>query len=346
MTDRETRLKPVPFRLIMLVIFCCAAFCSAGTQWPTTDIPSIQKFPSDLRAGAGIAGKYKADEGIEKDADVIFAENFEEGSFSAVKTRWESIQNEEIMSLSADVPQDSSGKHSLLMRHVGGKGTGGHLYRRLLPGYKRLYFRFYVKFDPDCAPIHHFFHVGGYNPPTPWPQGGAGIRPTGDERFTTGVEPYGDKWRWDFYSYWMGMRACPTGDCWGNDFINDANLKAGRGKWICVELMMQMNDPAEESNGRQALWIDGEPHTKDGQIISGLGKGFPRGKWVWDSFIPQPDGVPFEGFRWRSTERLKLNFLWVLLYVTKAPPGHVSKVWFDDIVVAKKYIGPIATGQN
>jgi len=198
-----------------------------------------------------------------------------------------------------------------------------------------------VKFDPDCFPIHHFVHVGGYHPPTPWPQGGAGIRPAGNERFTTGVEPYGEKWRWDFYSYWMGMRSSPDKKSWGHDFINDANLRAVKGKWICVELMMKMNDPVTESNGEQALWIDGKPWKKAGQIISHLGKGFPKGRWIWDSFIPDPAGEPFEGFQWRNDKDLNLNFLWLLLYITQAPPGHISKVWFDDIVTAKTYIGPI-----
>ena len=293
---------------------------------------------SELRQG--LASQYKGDKGIEKDSDVIFVENFEEDSLDAVKSRWESVQNIDIMSLSTDVPAASAGKHSLLMGHIGGKGTGGHLYRRLLPGYDQLYVRFYVKFARDCYPIHHFVHVGGYNPSTPWPQGGAGIRPAGDARFTTGIEPYGKKWRWDFYSYWMGMKSSPDKKSWGHDFVNDDNLKAEREQWICVELMMKMNDPVTESNGEQELWIDGKSWGKDGQLISHLGKGFPKGKWIWDSFMPDPEGEPFEGFQWRSDEKLNLNFLWMLLYITDAPPGHVSKVWFDDIVVAKKYIGP------
>jgi hypothetical protein len=291
--------------------------------------------------GQGLAAKYKADKGIEQDPDVIFTEKFEQDSVDAVKSRWENTTNTEIMSLSTDVPSPAAGKHSLLMTHVGGKSTGAHLYRRLLPGYDRLYVRFYVKFDRNCYPIHHFVHVGGYNPPTPWPQGGAGIRPSGNERFTTGVEPYGDKWRWDFYSYWMQMRSSPDNKSWGHDFINDPDLKVPRDKWICVELMMKMNDPVTAQNGEQALWIDGKPWSKDGQIISHLGKGFPKGKWVWDSFLPDPAGQPFEGFQWRNTGQLNLNFLWLLLYITKAPPGYISKVWFDDIVVAKEYIGPI-----
>ncbi len=289
----------------------------------------------------GLAGQYSQDAGIEKDPNVVFVENFEALSLEDITARWESVSNAEIMSLSSDVPPPSGGSRSLLMTHVGGRSAGGHLYRRLQPGYDRLHVRFYVKFDPDCYPIHHFVHLGGYNPPTPWPQGGAGDRPSGDARFTTGVEPYGKVWRWDFYSYWMGMRSSPDERSWGHDFINDPALKVERGEWICVELMMKMNDPVGASNGEQALWIDGKPWTKDGQLVSHLGPGFPRGKWVWDSFLPEPQGEPFEGFRWRSSEALNLNFLWLLLYITDAPPGHVSRIWFDDIVVAREYIGPI-----
>jgi hypothetical protein len=95
-----------------------------------------------------------------------------------MKRRWESVSNAEIMSLSDDTPPESSGR-SLLMTHVGGKGSGGHLYRRLLPGYDRLYTRFYVKFDPQSAPIDHFLQVGGYNPSSSYPHGGAGERPRG-----------------------------------------------------------------------------------------------------------------------------------------------------------------------
>jgi hypothetical protein len=311
----------------MIFMLCAISICHAKAG------------ESQSQPRLGLAGKYNGDKGIEKDPDVIFAENFEENSLDTVTSRWESIKNTEIMSLSTDVPIPSGGKHSLLMTHIGGRGTGGHLYRRLTPAYEKLYVRFYVKFAPDCYPIHHFFHVGGYNPSTPWPQGGAGIRPAGNERFSTGIEPHGEKWRWDFYSYWMGMRSSPDKKSWGHDFINDENLKVERGQWTCIELMMKMNDPATETNGEMALWIDG-------RIFSHLGKGFPKGKWIWDSFHPDPNGAPFEGFQWRNDEKLNINYLWVLLYITKAPPGHVSKVWFDDIVVAKKYIGPIVSVES
>jgi hypothetical protein len=242
------------------------------------------------------------------------------------------------------------------MTHVGGKGDGGHLYRRLPKGYDRVFARFYVKFDPDCAPIHHFGTcIGGNNPSTPWPMVSAGNRPAGDKSFWTGIEPFGQSWTWDYYAYWCEMRGSPPrGQTWGNVFIRDDQLKVERGRWICVEVMVKMNDVGDR-NGEMALWLDGKP-------VSHLGKGFPRGKWVFDKFLPgqggdsirwnhktgdrenfqtAAGGEPFEGFRWRTAKELDLNFVWAYLYITGAPEGHVSKVWFDDIVVATEYVGPI-----
>ena len=335
----ETDILDVRTVCVCWVLAVVALLATMGTGVQASDAPG-GRGGDGLRQG--LAATYPRDVGMAGDPNVVFVEDFESDSLDEIGKRWESVKNSEAMSLSADVPSDSRGAHSLLMTHVGGRSTGAHLYRRLLPGHDKLHVRFYVKFDPDCAPIHHFVHVGGYNPATAWPQGGAGTRPSGDERFSTGVEPFGDKWRWDFYSYWMDMRSSPDRHSWGHDFINDPALKAERGRWICVELMMTMNDPVAQSNGEQALWIDGKPWSKDGQLVSHLGQGFPTGKWVWDSFLPDPQGEPFEGFRWRKSEELNLNFLWLLLYITKSPPGHVSKVWFDDIVVARQYIGPIA----
>src|SRR5262249_25058793 len=93
---------------------------------------------------AGIAANYPGDRGIEKSPRVIFVEDFEEPSTNELKKRWESVQGPETISLSHDVPPGSAGKRSLLMTHVGGKGTGAHLYRRLPPGHDKLHARFYV----------------------------------------------------------------------------------------------------------------------------------------------------------------------------------------------------------
>jgi hypothetical protein len=146
----------------------------------------------------------------------------------------------------------------------------------------------------------------------------------------------------------------PRGQTWGNSFLRDDKLKVERGRWICVEMMVKLNDVGD-TNGEQAMWIDGKQ-------VSHLGKGFPKGKWTYDKFTPNEGGEgirwdqavgepkrfkvaeggePFEGFRWRTAKELDINFVWAYVYITKAAKGHVSKVWFDDIVVATEYIGPI-----
>jgi len=305
---------------------------------------------SSFTAYASLANKYPGDIGIETDPNVVFVENFEEGSIPAITSRYDEATRSDIMSLVTDVPSPSSGAASLLMTHTGGDGTGAHLYTRLppapaYPGYDELYFRFYTKFDVACNPIHHFVRIGGYNPPTSYPNPfGAGNRPTGEDWFSAAIEPHGSSWRWDFYTYWMEMHGWSgSPPYYGNDFINDNNFTVERGEWICVEEMVKMNNPTTGRNGEMAVWVNGQLWMKDGQIVSHLGEGFPNGAWVWDSWIPDPLGSPFEGFRWRSVEDLKINFLWLSLYISTAPTGYVSKVWFDDVVIAKEYIGPIST---
>lgn len=323
---------------------------------PAASKPDDQP-PAAKAEPAGLAAKYPGDLGIDKDPKVLFVEDFEQPTVGEMHKRWETVRHPEIMSFTPDVPAGSKGKQSLLITHVGGKGDGGHLYRRLPKGQEQVYARFYVKFDPDCAPIHHFGTcIGGNQPSTPWPSVKAGIPTDGAKAFWTGIEPFGNSWQWDFYTYWCEMRGSPPrGQTWGNSFIHDKTLKVERGRWICVEAMVKMNDVGD-TNGEQALWIDGRK-------IAHLGKGFPRGKWTYDKFLPGQDGggvrwnpdkpgpeyfnipkggQPFEGFRWRTSRELDINFIWAYVYITKAPEGHISKVSFDHIVVATQYIGPIA----
>jgi hypothetical protein len=292
----------------------------------------------------GIASKYPGDRGIENDPQVIFVERFDEGSLERIVERWDTATGRETMSLSDDVPAGSGDGASLLVTHVGGEGTGGALYRRLMPGHKQLFARFYVKFDPDAAPIHHFgTHLGGFNPPTPWPQGGAGERPRGDARFTTGVEPFGKEWKWDFYSYWQGMRVHGDGRYWGTPFLAGVEKPhVERGRWICVEMMVKLNDPVSESNGEQAFWIDGRLWRAGDQVVSHIGPGFPRGTWTGGWWSPQAESdSSFEGFRWRTRDELLLNYIWTYVYITAAERGHTTKVWFDNIIIARQYIGPM-----
>ena len=237
------------------------------------------------------------------------------------------------MSLSNDVPAGSKGKQSLMMTYTPGKNDGGHLYKVLPEGYDLLHARFYIKFLTRHSNVAHLVQLGGNNPPTKWPKGYAGTKPKGDDTFITSVEPLKDKWEWGFYTYWMNMRRGPDNKYYGNYFPSVPPEKVEHEKWICVEFMIKLNNPVDESNGEQALWIDGK------KIIH-IGQGFPEGYWVWGNFHNNPGNPGFEGLQWRSSNQLKINIFWLSYFMADGVKGEIDKVLFDDVVISTGYIGP------
>jgi hypothetical protein len=304
-----------------------------------------------LFEGSGLAARYPADVGIERDPAVLFAESFESGSLEELDKRWSNVSNKDgkVMAFSDEVPPGSSGKRSLQLTATLGENSGGHLYTRLPRDVDMAYARFYVKFASDADYIHHFVHLGGYNPPTPWPQGGAGERPKGDERITVGIEPFGSYGRfpapglWNFYAYWHEMKISADGKYWGNGLRPAQPMLVPRDQWQCVEIMLKLNSDAEHSDGELALWLDGK-------LQAHFVKGARRDRWTGMGFsLLESGGEPFEGFRWRISHDLKVNFFWLLHYVTEnaarqnrvANPNPLNRVWFDNIVVSTAYIGPL-----
>jgi hypothetical protein len=307
----------------------------------------------------GFASKYPGDVGIEKDPHVVFVEDFEHPNLDAMWARWDTASSKPSQSFSNDVPAGSPGKQSLLFDRQ--TGAGPQLYRRIANkdrtwGYDRLFVRYYVKFAADCGEVLHFGPaLGGNLPATPWPVMNGGVASDGSKSFWSGVEPGGKTWTWDFYTYWCDMRGSARGKYWGNSFLAPPKPPVERDKWICVEQMLSVNDVGDH-NGEQAFWIDGK-------LISHLGKGFPKGRWVYDKFLPgeggeeirleksttstnrhpvPKDGAPFEGFRWRTVRSLKVNCLWVYIY-TEQPDGHRIRVLYDHIVLATERIGPMVS---
>jgi hypothetical protein len=304
-----------------------------------------------LPEGDGLAARHPGDRDLERDAAVLFSENFESGSLSDLTRRWSEVSNKDgaVLAFSEDVPAASAGKRSLQMTATLGTNTGGHLYARLTRAVDCAFARFYVRFPEEASYIHHFVHFGGYNPATRWPQGGAGERPHGDERITVGIEPHGAYGRfappgaWNFYCYWQEMKISADRKYWGNALQPVQPALVPRGRWQCVEMMLKLNSAPEKADGELALWVDG-------RLVAHFAPGVRRGPWTGMGFsLAAEGGELFEGFRWRKSPDLKINFFWLLHYVTEnaarqnrqANPNRVNRVWFDDIVVATEYIGPL-----
>lgn len=310
---------------------------------------------ASLPQGPGLAQRYPGDRGIGSDPSVVLAEDFEAGTLRDVLERWDEVSNQDgaVLALVGDSVPNSHGRSVLQVTATVPKNTGGHLYTRLRRPLETAFARFYVKFEEDPGYIHHFVTIGGYNPPTRWPQGGAGQLPAGHERMTVGVEPTGldggvpAPGIWNFYAYWQEMRISADGRYWGQSIYAEPPLRVPRGRWQCVEIMMKCNSAPERSDGELALWLDGK-------LAMHVAPGVRRGEWDGRGFnLPTSGGTPFEGFRWRSTRDLKINFFWLLHYVTESSNARNrdtrerNRVWFDHIVVAEKYIGPLqpATAQ-
>lgn len=307
---------------------------------------------AEVRSGvAGVAARYPGDAGIERDPAVLFAEDFEKATLADLGKRWSETSNKDgkVMELVPQSPPGAGGARSLQVTATLGENTGGHLYKRLPLGVDKLHARFYVKFAQDAGYIHHFVTLGGYNPPTNWPQGGAGERPRGDDRITIGIEPHGHGGRlpppgaWNFYNYWRDMKASAGGRYWGNAISPERPLRVPRGQWQCVEVMARLNSASDRADGELALWLDG-------RRVMHVARGTPRGAWSGMGFIlPEEGGEPFEGFRWRTNDELKLNFFNLSHYVTEnaarqnnaANPNPTNRVWFDNIIVSTEYVGPI-----
>lgn len=248
--------------------------------------------------------------------DIIFAEDFESGNLN----RWDDdsvLKDPARLKLTADAENVFRGKYAVEVTAPIGEGSGAKLNKWFMPGYDQVYARWYCRFatDFDQGNHMHFVHLLANRLDNKWSAfGKAGIKPKGDDFFTTGLEPWRDWGRntapgeMMFYSYHLDMPLDKnTNLYYGEMFRPQPKVIPERGRWYCMEMMVKANTPGQ-ADGEQAFWIDGEL----------------KGR--------------FTGIRWRTTEQLKINDFWLLLYVHNSTK--INRVWFDDLVISRSYIGP------
>lgn len=313
---------------IRLSAYCLFAACTVTSGFAADGDPDGSRNVAaarELPSGPGLAARFPADSGIDRSPQVIFAEHFETPGF---RNRWGEVREEDQAVLSLQDLSHTSplvGNQSLLVTADLQGNTGGGM-TTWFESADRIHVRFYVRFAEDCDYVHHFVTLranraihGG----DAWSGfGGAGEKPEGTERFSTALEPWGD-WgkltppgKWNFYSYWHEMSASPDGKYWGNAFRPADQPPIPRGQWICAEFMLKHNTPGQP-DGEQAWWIDGK-------LI---------GHW--------------KGINWRKSAGLQANALTLESYVTdRWTKQRINRVWFDNLVIAREYIGPVAPNQD
>lgn len=282
---------------------------------------------ASVGAADGLAARYPGDVGMEKDAAVLFTENFESGGMK----RWDQVRG----GVTVSEEEPNGGRWCVRMTMERGKNTGGDSIKWFMPGADRVHARFYVKFSPDYQYCHHFVWLGANQRTNKWSAfGKAGLKPDGTY-YSSGMEPW---FGWGknpppgevgLYTYFLDMEPDrKMNKYWGNSFFPPGPRKgeaagANRlipplGRWQCWEFMIQANSAPDKADGKQAMWVDG--------------------KLVGE----------FTGIRWRTDMDLKVNCLWLEHYgydqgdPTRQYWKQSQSVWFDDIVVAREYIGPKA----
>ena len=150
----------------------------------------------------------------------------------------------------------------------------------------------------------------------------AGIRDVSSRGyFYSGVQPRGQRGGREleigFYSYHLDKRGP-----WGENYDVLKHVPIRVGTWHCVERHMRLNtvdtdkpDPAN-ADGTEELWIDGQLTIRK------------------------------QGVRFRRVPHLRMTFFSLETYYHGLPkeygPDNPIKVYFDNLVIASEYIGPIS----
>lgn len=279
---------------------------------------SFDSLIAELPSGKGFVAKMESGAKIDSHPSIIFTEDFESNDF---RDRWDEVRDKGGKVLSLVNPDHLLlGKGCLKVSAVLGENTGGGL-TKWFESNNKLFIRFYTKFDRSADYIHHFVTLRANKSlkgKDRWSGfGGAGLKPDGNQRFSTALEPWGNWGRnpapgkWNFYSYWHEMKPAPDGKYWGNSFKPETQANIKKGEWICAEFMILHNTPGKK-DGEQAFWING-------QLME---------HW--------------KGINWRTSPALWANAITLESYVTSRwTKNKLNIVYFDDLVVAKEYIGPI-----
>jgi hypothetical protein len=283
----------------------------------------------------GIARRHPNDSGIGSDPEVIFSDDFEGYTqVSQIGQRWDNTyQNNQIRiatepanvyagakALEFNVPQQTSELSNATDKIVS-------------PERDVLYLRYYSKFFPPYDVVGsshngsmisaHYFNGTQATP---------GVRANGTNKFLVNLENwrgesqtpspghlnvyvyhpaqrdnYGDH----FFATGLVMPNTSMPFDFGPNFVSRPDFLPALDRWYCYEYMVQANTPGVR-DGRIAFWVDGE-------LLA-----------------------DFQNLRLRDVATLKIDRFGLSFHIGSNPNG-ATKKWYDNVVAATSYIGPIFT---
>jgi hypothetical protein len=298
--------------------------------------PAAQAIDPLPEGPTGIASKYVDDEGIGDDPEVILFDDFESYAVSQdLDALWESVYQYDQIAFDTEDP--FAGAQSLRFSlPQQGEELANSVTKWISPEPDAMFLRYYTKFDAPFDVVgsshnggmiaSHYFNGHDATP---------GIPADGTNKWLVTLE----NWRGEpetmspgllnVYVYHpeqrdnYGDHFFPSGLVmpntslpydFGPDFVPFPEVIQPLQEWACMELMVVANTPGMR-DGRIAAWIDGE-------LVA-----------------------DWQNIRLRDVPELTIDRIWLAFHAGSNPNGETYK-WYDNVVAASSYIGPIGDGQG
>ena len=298
-------------------------------------LPGAVRAADPLPEGdAGIAAGYPNDEGIGGDPAVLLVEDFESYTDATeLWNTWDNVFQQDQVRIAGEPQNVWAGAQSVEMTLPQQESElSNALAKVVAPEPDVLFLRYYSKFMPPFDVVgsshngswisSHYEDENGQSTP--------GIPADGTNKFLVAYE----NWRGEpetaspgllnVYVYHPEQRDLygdhffPTGLVspntslpfdFGPDFVPRRDVIQELDRWYCYEVMVQANTPGQR-DGRIAFWIDG--------VLA----------------------MDFMNLRLRDVDTLTIDRFGVGFHAGSNPNGEQKK-WYDNIVAADAYIGPM-----
>lgn len=305
-----------------LIVLLSVSFSSA--------VLAIEPLPE---GNSGIAARYPGDGGISADPGVLFFDDFESyATVGALTTKWDEIFHSSNYRLATEAGSYYAGGKALeISVPAGSTEVANELRTTISPSQDVIFIRAYTMWHPQNSVVgssHNGLHVSASYCCAGVPADGTNKFAVSSDVFRldgsvanpgqTTVYIYHPEQRSEWGDYWYpDGRIIPFDSIPGNfgpDFVPRPNFAPTLGRWYSWELMVKANSPGQR-DGRVAIWVDGA-------IVA-----------------------DWQNVRFRDVANLKIDLVSIDMHANAQRSAPLRK-YYDNVVIAKSYIGPVVVGQG